>query len=74
MAPVLAITGMVAWTVGVDGPLTPLERFFKPIVTGPNRIPFSTKESRNGDRQEAVAEPEGEKGMGTTVAIGRPWA
>jgi hypothetical protein len=40
MAPVLAIAGMVARAVEADGPLTPLERFFQPIVTGPNRIPI----------------------------------
>ena len=49
MAPVLAIAGMVARTVGGDGPSTPLERFSKPIVTGPNRIPSFTKEGRMTD-------------------------
>jgi hypothetical protein len=39
MAPVLAIAGMVAKTVDVDGPLTPLERFLNlssPGRTGSN--------------------------------------
>jgi hypothetical protein len=35
MAPVLAITGMVARTVDADGPLTPLERFIN--LSSPGR-------------------------------------
>ena len=35
MAPVLAIAGMVARTVDVDGPLTPLERFLN--LSSPGR-------------------------------------
>jgi hypothetical protein len=40
MAPVLAIAGMVARTVDVDGPFDPVGKIFQPIVTGPNRIPI----------------------------------
>src|SRR5215469_5869507 len=73
MAPVLAIAGMVARTVDAGGPLTPLERFSKPIVTGPNRVPFSTKGNDDDDRQkEAMAEPKREERMGAAIAIGGP--
>ena len=42
MAPVLAITDMVARARRDDSlSLTPMERFLNLIVTGPNRIPFS---------------------------------
>ena len=42
MAPVLAITDMVARARRDDSLLlTPMERFLNLIVTGPNRIPFS---------------------------------
>ncbi|MGA8617712.1 MAG: hypothetical protein WB660_04235 [Candidatus Sulfotelmatobacter sp.] len=54
-----------------DGPLTPLGRFSKPFVTGPNRIPFFNEESSDDDRQQVVAESEGEERLGTTIAIGR---
>src|SRR5215469_1063438 len=69
MAPVLAIAGMVARGSRYDVPLTPLGRFSKPFVTGPNRIPFFNEESSDDDRQ-VVAEPEGEERLGTAIAIG----
>ena len=34
------------------GPLTPLWRFSKPFVTGPNRIPFFNEESSDDDRKD----------------------
>jgi len=55
-----------------DGPLTPLGRFSKPFVAGPNRIPFFNEESSDDDTQ-VVAEPEGEERLGTAIAIGRYW-
>jgi hypothetical protein len=55
MAPVLAIAGMVARAVGMTGPLTPLGRFSKPFVTGPNRIPLFTEENSDEGRQKVVA-------------------
>jgi hypothetical protein len=68
MAPVLAITDMVARARRDDSLLlTPMERFLNLIVAGPNRIPFSTKESRNESRQ-ALAYSQGEEGMVTKVA------
>jgi hypothetical protein len=73
MAPVLAIAGMVARGSRYDGPLTPLGRFSKPFVTGPNWIPFSSEESSDDGRQQVVAEPEGEERMGPAIAIGRSW-
>src|SRR5262249_29020186 len=71
MAPVLAIAGMVARTVDADGPLTPLERFLNPSSPGRTGSHLSIK-SEDDDRQEAVAEPEGEKGMGASTAIRCP--
>src|SRR5258706_10641159 len=71
MAPVLAIAGMVARTVDADDPLTPLERFLNLSSPGRTGSQLSLR-SEDDDRQEAVAEPEGEKGMGAAVAIGRP--
>ena len=54
-----------------------MQRFFdpvgetsKPIVTGPNQIPSSSQENRDDSRQEVVAEPEGEEGVGAAIAIG----
>ena len=59
---------MVARTVDADGPLTPLERFLN--LSSPGRIGSqSLTEERDDDRQEAVAGPEVEKGMGAEVAI-----
>jgi hypothetical protein len=62
MAPVLAITGMVARTVDTNDPFDPVGEIFQLIVTGPNQ----------DARQEAVAKPQGEKGMGAALAIGGP--
>jgi hypothetical protein len=56
-----------------DGPLTPLGRFSKPFVTGPNRIPFFNEEGSDDDRQQGVAESEGEERLGAAIAIGRSW-
>src|ERR1700726_2128699 len=71
MAPVLAITGMVARTVDADGPLTPLERFLN--LSSPGRIGSHLSLRRDGDgKPETVEEPEGEKGMGAAVAIRGP--
>src|SRR5258706_15855294 len=70
MAPVLAIAGMVARTVDADDPLTPLERFLNLSSPGRTGSHLSLR-SEDDDRQEAVAEPEGEKGMGAAVAIGK---
>jgi hypothetical protein len=53
MAPVLAITGIVART-SLLRPLDPVGEIYKPFVTGPNRIPISTEE--NSDRPLLVAE------------------
>jgi hypothetical protein len=44
MAPVLAIAGMVARTVDVDGPLTPLERFLNLSSPGRTESQFVTEE------------------------------
>jgi hypothetical protein len=49
MAPVLAITSLVART-WMYGPFDPVGEISKPFVTGPNRISICTKESRDGDR------------------------
>jgi hypothetical protein len=71
MAPVLAITGMVARTIDTDGPLTPLERFLN--LSSPGRIGSHLSLRRDGDgKPETVEEPEGEKGMGAAVAIRGP--
>jgi hypothetical protein len=43
MAPVLGITGLVART-WMERPFDPVGEFLKPFVTGPNRIPISSKE------------------------------
>jgi hypothetical protein len=61
MAPVLAIAGMVASAVLGDGSLTPMGRFSKPFVTGPNPILISYSGERDGDIEEVVAKPEGEE-------------
>jgi hypothetical protein len=53
-----------------DSPLTPLGRFFKPFVTGPNRIPLFSEENNNEGGEKVVAEPEGEERMGPAIAIG----
>jgi hypothetical protein len=66
VAPVLAI---VARTVDADSPLIPGGEIPQPIVAGPTGSQFSLR-SRDDDRQKAVAEPEGKKGMGAEVAIG----
>jgi hypothetical protein len=71
MAPVLAIAGVVARTVDADDPLTPLERFLNLSSPGRTGSHLSLR-SEDDDRQEAIAEPEGEKGMGAAVAIGGP--
>src|SRR5713226_1456034 len=71
MAPVLAITGMVARTSMLE-PFDPVGEISKPFVTGPNRIPISAEENRDDDRQNAVAEPEREKGTGAAAARGEP--
>ena len=73
MAPVLAITGLVANVVVTITPFTPLGRFSKPFVTGPNRIPFFNEEGSDDDRQQSVAESEGEERLGAAIAIGRSW-
>ena len=67
MAPVLAITGMVARTSMLE-PFDRVGEISKPFVTGPNRIPISAEENRDDDRQNAVAEPEREKGTGAAAA------
>jgi hypothetical protein len=46
MAPVLAITGMVART-SLEQPLDPVGEIYKPFVTGPNPIPISPEENRD---------------------------
>jgi hypothetical protein len=51
LAPVLAITGMVAGTLNSES-FDPVGEIRKPFVTGPNRIPISTKESTDANRQE----------------------
>jgi hypothetical protein len=51
-----------------DVPLTPLGRFSKFFVTGPNRIPFFNEESSDDD-SKVVAEPEGEERLGKAIAI-----
>jgi len=40
MAPVLAITGMVATAVGNDGSFDPVGETIKPIATGPSLVHF----------------------------------
>jgi Transposase len=55
----------------VRQPFDPVGEIPQPIVTGPNRILTSNEENRDDDRQKVVAEPEGEKGMGSEIAIRR---
>jgi hypothetical protein len=64
----------LAWWQGrsLRPPFDPVGEIHQPIVTGPNRIPLFTEESSDDDRQEVVAEAEGEKGMGAAIAIGGP--
>jgi hypothetical protein len=69
MAPVLAITGMVARTFDADSSLTPLERFINQSSPGRPDPNFFDR-SRDNDRQKAVAEPEGEKRVGITGPTG----
>src|SRR5258708_4055198 len=61
MAPVLAITSLVARTL-LYRPFDPVGEFFKPFVTGPNRILISTEEDRDEDGQNAVAKSQVEEG------------
>jgi transposase len=61
---------MVASAVDKTTSLTPMGRFSKPFVTGPNPIPFFHAGDRDEDRKEVVAEPEREERMGPAVAIG----
>jgi hypothetical protein len=72
MAPVLAIAGMVAKGGHCDRPFDPVGEIPQPIVTGPNWILIFHEETTDEGRQEVVAKPEGEKGMGSTIAIGGP--
>jgi hypothetical protein len=50
MAPVLAITSLVART-WMYGSFDPVGEFLKPFVTGPNRILISTEEDRDENGQ-----------------------
>ncbi len=69
MAPVLAITGMVARAC--RWPFDPVGEIFQPFVTGPNRIPdFLSGETEMAT--EKSAKPQGEERIGAAVAIGRP--
>ena len=71
MAPVLAIAGMVARTIDPDDPLTPLEKLFD--LSSPSRSGYHLSLRRDGDgRPESVEEPEGDKGLGSAVAIRGP--
>lgn len=47
----------------------PVGEFFKPFVTGPNRILIFTEEDRDETGREAMAKPQGEEGTSATVAI-----
>jgi len=68
MAPVLAITSLVART-SLYRPFDPVGEFLKPFITGPNRILIPTKENGDEDGQKAVAKSQGEEGTGATIAI-----
>ena len=57
-----------------DGSLTPLGRFSKPFVTGPNPILISYSGEGDGDSEEVVAKPEGKERVGPAIAIGGPGA
>jgi hypothetical protein len=70
MAPVLAIAGMVTSAVPGMALLTPLRRFSKPFVIGPNLILISDSGARDGDSEEVMAKPEGEERMDLASAIG----
>src|SRR6266478_1638016 len=61
MAPVLAITSLVARTL-LCGPLTPLESFLNRSSPGRTGSSFSTEEDRDEDRQNAVAKSQVEEG------------
>jgi hypothetical protein len=71
MAPVLAITRFGGKDLVVTA-FQPVGEFFKPFVTGPNRIPISIEEHRDEDGQQAVAEPKSEEGVSAAAAIGEP--
>ncbi len=52
MAPVLAITGMVATVVEYDGSFDPVGEILKPIAAGPSLVQFS------GNRRRQMATDE----------------
>src|SRR5258708_39304849 len=56
---------------GCSRSFDPVGEFLKPFVTGPNRIPISTKEDRDEDGQNAVAKSQREEGTDAAVADGR---
>jgi hypothetical protein len=69
MAPVLAITSLVAGTL-LYRSFDPVGEFLKLFVTGPNRILITTEENRDENGREAVAKSKSEEGASAAVAIG----
>jgi hypothetical protein len=64
MAPVLAITSLVQGS-GCSRYFDPVGEFLKPFVTGPNRIPISSKENRDayGQKLEGSTSDRGPTGV-----------
>ncbi len=54
MAPVLAITGMVATVVDNDSSFDPVGEITKPIATGPSLVRYEDTGERNGGRQNEL--------------------
>ena len=52
MAPVLAITGMVAIVVDQDSSFDPVGEILKPIAAGQGLVHFLQQEAPDGDRQD----------------------
>jgi hypothetical protein len=70
MAPVLAITGMVAGTAHRES-FDPVGEISKPFVTGPNPIPKIREVVKDGNGQEVASKSQGEERTGAKVAIRR---
>ena len=68
MAPVLAITSLVARTSGLRF-FDPVGEFLKPFVTGPNRNPIPIEVNRDEDGHKAVAKSKGEERTVAAVAV-----
>src|SRR5260370_6018610 len=71
VAPVFAVTGMVATDVGYDSSLDPVGEILKPIAAGPSLVHFQRGEHEDGGRQ---GESKAEERAGAAVAIGESGA